>query len=176
VTRDVKTHFGDDRTGQSTARRSFAALLHGTLGLRDIPRNTAKPGYLSNYGLSTAHDAALTRWMREHLQLAVWSKSIECEFTLGQVETALVELLPPLTLQRVVTPWTAQVKSSASGDGRGGASLGGPTTRRCDVSVHDEVAKLLNSRGRIEEGVTEEPEADIANLRSAVQELQATVI
>jgi hypothetical protein len=44
------------------------------------------------------------------------------------------------------------------------------------VSVHDEVAKLLNSRGRIEKGVTQEPEADIANLRAAVQELQATVI
>jgi hypothetical protein len=44
------------------------------------------------------------------------------------------------------------------------------------VSVHDEAVKLLNSRGRIEEGVTEEPEADIANLRAAVQELQATVI
>lgn len=44
------------------------------------------------------------------------------------------------------------------------------------MSVHDEVVKLLNSRGRIEEGVTEEPEADIANLRAAVHELQATVI
>jgi hypothetical protein len=44
------------------------------------------------------------------------------------------------------------------------------------VSVHDEVLKLLNSRGRVEEGVTVEPEADIANLRAAVQELQATVL
>jgi hypothetical protein len=44
------------------------------------------------------------------------------------------------------------------------------------VSVHDEVVKLLNSHGRIEEGVTAAPEADIANLRAAVQELQASVI
>ena len=44
------------------------------------------------------------------------------------------------------------------------------------MSVHDEVVKLLNRHGRIEEGVTEEPEADIANLRAAVRELQATVI
>jgi hypothetical protein len=42
--------------------------------------------------------------------------------------------------------------------------------------VHDEVVKLLNSAGRIEEGVTVEPEADIANLRAAVRELQATVL
>lgn len=44
------------------------------------------------------------------------------------------------------------------------------------MSVHDEVVKLLNSHGRIEERVIEEPEADIANLRAAVRELQATVI
>ncbi|CAN5716656.1 hypothetical protein BH18ACT13_BH18ACT13_08080 [soil metagenome] len=44
------------------------------------------------------------------------------------------------------------------------------------MSVHDEVVKLLNSGGRIEEGVTVEPEADIANLRAAVRELQATVL
>jgi GIY-YIG catalytic domain len=31
VARDVKTHFGDGRTGQSTVRRSFAALLHDEL-------------------------------------------------------------------------------------------------------------------------------------------------
>jgi hypothetical protein len=113
VTRDLKTHFGNGHTGQSTVRRSFAALLHDTLGLRGVPRNTAKPGYFSNYGLSAAHDAALTRWMREHLRLAVWPKPIACEFSLGQVEAALeVELLPPLNLQGVVTPWTAQVKAA----------------------------------------------------------------
>ena len=113
VTRDLKTHFADGRTGQSTVRRSFAALLHDTLGLRGIPRNTAKPGYFSNYGLSAAHDATLTRWMREHLRLAVWPKPISCEFTLGHVETTLVvELLPPLNLQGVVTPWTVQIKAA----------------------------------------------------------------
>ncbi len=113
VTRDLMTHFGDGRTGQSTVRRSFAALLHETLGLRGIPRNTAKPGYFSNYGLSAAHDAALTRWMREHLRLAVWPKPVECEFTLGQVEGALLlELQPPLNLQGVVTSWMAQVKAA----------------------------------------------------------------
>jgi hypothetical protein len=113
VTRDLKTHFGDGRTGQSTLRRSFAALLHDTLGLRGIPRNPAKPGYFSNYGLSGAHDAVLTRWMRERLQLAVWPKPTGCAFALGQIEGALVlELQPPLNLQGVVTPWTAQVRAA----------------------------------------------------------------
>jgi hypothetical protein len=51
--------------------------------------------------------------MREHLRLAVWPKPIECECTLGQVETTfVVDLLPPLNLQGVVTPWTAQVKTA----------------------------------------------------------------
>jgi len=44
------------------------------------------------------------------------------------------------------------------------------------MSVRDEVVKRLNSRGRVEEGVKVEPGADVANLRAAVQELQATVV
>lgn len=42
------------------------------------------------------------------------------------------------------------------------------------MSVRDEVVKRLNSRGRVEEGVKVEPGAGVANLRAAVQELQAT--
>jgi hypothetical protein len=44
------------------------------------------------------------------------------------------------------------------------------------MSVRDEVVRRLQSGGRIEEGVKEEPEADIANLRAAVSELQAIVV
>ncbi|MEW6581907.1 MAG: GIY-YIG nuclease family protein [Actinomycetota bacterium] len=113
LTRDVKTHFGDGRTGRSTVRRSFAALLHDALGLRGIPRNPAKPGYFANYGLSAAHDAALTRWMREHLELAVWPKPSTCEVPLADIEGALLlELEPPLNLLGVVTSWTARVKAA----------------------------------------------------------------
>src|SRR5436190_432225 len=43
VTRDLRTHFGDGRTGQSTLRRSLAALLHDTLHLSGMPRNPDKP-------------------------------------------------------------------------------------------------------------------------------------
>jgi hypothetical protein len=84
ASRDLKTHFGDGRTGQSTVRRSFAALLHDTLGLPGFPRNIDTPAYFSNYGLSASDDATLTTWMREHLRLAVWPKPSNCEFTLGQ--------------------------------------------------------------------------------------------
>jgi hypothetical protein len=44
------------------------------------------------------------------------------------------------------------------------------------MSLRDEVVKRLNSRGRVDEGVKVEPEADIAKLRAAVQELQETVV
>jgi hypothetical protein len=111
VSRDLRTHFGDGRTGQSTVRRSLAALLRGSLGLRAIPRNPAKPGYFSSYGLSPAHDTDLTAWMREYLQLAVWIKPDG-----GHLESVerrvLSALIPPLNLKDVTTPWQPQVKAA----------------------------------------------------------------
>lgn len=112
-TRDLKTHFSDGRTGRSTVRRSFAALLHDTLGLRGIPRNTAKPGYYSSYGLSAAQDAALTSWMMRRLHLAVWPRPPDIGCPLGEIEKALLrQLQPPLNLQDLATPWTARVKAA----------------------------------------------------------------
>jgi hypothetical protein len=72
VKRDLETHFGDGRTGSSTVRRSFAALLRTELSLTGRPRNPDKPGYFANYGLSPVDDAKLTRWMRDRLAIAVW--------------------------------------------------------------------------------------------------------
>jgi hypothetical protein len=112
VTRDLSTHFGNGRTGSSTVRRSFAALLREPLRLAAIPRNPERPERFANYGLSREHDERLTAWMRTNLELAVWPKPDDCEFTLLQVERVLLsELLPPLNLKDVMTPWTAQLKS-----------------------------------------------------------------
>ena len=72
VTRDLKTHFGSGRTGSSTVRRSFAALLRDTLDLHAQPRNPAKPERFANYGLVPPGDETLTGWMRQRLTLAVW--------------------------------------------------------------------------------------------------------
>ena len=49
VTRDINTHFCDGRTGSSTVRRSFAALLRERLDLHGMPRYPSKPGYFANY-------------------------------------------------------------------------------------------------------------------------------
>ena len=70
--RDLETHFGDGRTGSSTVRRSFAALLRTELSLHGMPRNPEKPGYFSNYGLSPSDDAKLTQWMKDRLLIAAW--------------------------------------------------------------------------------------------------------
>ena len=111
--RDIRTHFADGRTGQSTLRRSFAALLAERLNLHARPRNPAKPERFANYGLSPEDDAKLTQWMRESLRLAFWAN-------VGTTPLAVVEgeLLrfwqPPLNLSGVSTQWTAQVKEARS--------------------------------------------------------------
>jgi hypothetical protein len=113
VTRDLSTHFGNGRTGSSTVRRSFAALLREPLRLSGLPRNPTRPERFANYGLSREHDERLTDWMRTKLELAVWPKPVDCEFSLLQVELVLLgDLLPPLNLKDVTTPWTAQLKAA----------------------------------------------------------------
>lgn len=114
--RDVQGHFGDrprgaqSPTGSSTLRRSLAALLAPGRGYRGTPRNPENPGYFSSYGLSEAHDDDLSSWMAQRLLLALWPQSAA---DLATVETTvLLELAPPLNLEKVVTPWRDQVKEA----------------------------------------------------------------
>lgn len=44
------------------------------------------------------------------------------------------------------------------------------------MTVKEEIERILTSGGRVSEGVSPEPEADIANLRAAVHEVQAAVV
>ncbi|MDI6908931.1 GIY-YIG nuclease family protein [Nocardioides sp.] len=98
VSRDLRTHFASGRTGQSTVRRSFAALLRDSLELRGAPRNLELPGHFANYGLMADGDARLTKWMWERLSLAVWPWERTTE--LKRIERAVVLLLdPPLNIE-----------------------------------------------------------------------------
>jgi hypothetical protein len=109
LSRDIRTHFGNGRTGQSTVRRSVAALLRETLDLRGIPRNPQKPGYFSNYGLSPENDRKVTKWMLEHLLLGVWAPASIT--TLRLVEVGVIQRLePPLNLTGATTNWTSQIR------------------------------------------------------------------
>jgi hypothetical protein len=155
VSRDLDTHFGDGRTGSSTVRRSFAALLRDALSLRGMPRNPAKPGYFANYGLSPDHDAKLTAWMHDRLRLATWPRPEGCDTALAAIERALLARLePPLNLQHVTTPWTAQVKAARNvmaDDAReaaGGGSLRAAGTTRSVVGAVRRDADNPRSEGR----------------------------
>jgi hypothetical protein len=109
ATRDLRTHFRDSRTGSSTLRRSFAALLRESLKLQAIPRNPAKPERFANYGLSPEHDAALTNWMRSRLRLATWLKEPGTELLAVEREL-LAHWKPPLNIKDVQTPWTTMLR------------------------------------------------------------------
>jgi hypothetical protein len=109
VSRDLNTHFAVDpeaapKTGSSTVRRSFAALLRGPLNLKGVPRNKAKPGYFAHYGLEDEADARLTEWMHSHLILAYWRRPPNLQCKLTDVEKAVLKKWdPPVNLQNSPT-------------------------------------------------------------------------
>ncbi|MDF9278865.1 hypothetical protein P4U43_13830, partial [Arthrobacter sp. EH-1B-1] len=105
VRRELDTHFAADptkkpRTGSSTVRRSFAALLRDALDLHAVPRNPDKPGHFSNYGLTPDGDARLTTWMHQHLSLTVWERPAWVAQPLVEVEAAIIHRwMPPLNIR-----------------------------------------------------------------------------
>lgn len=110
ITRDLRTHFGNGRTGSATVRRIFAALLRVDLGVSGMQRNPSKPGHFSNYGLSPSDDQRLTDWIRAHLEIAVWVTDRSRQ--LRRLERcALRRLNPLLTIEGVVYRWKALVRS-----------------------------------------------------------------
>ena len=106
VSRDLNGHFATNpnskpRTGSSTVRRSFAALLRDALDLHAVPRNLAKPERFSNYALADGGDARLNEWMHARLTLAVWPAPAAMPVLLGDVETAvIVRFTPPINLDK----------------------------------------------------------------------------
>ncbi|MFC4398245.1 GIY-YIG nuclease family protein [Arthrobacter sedimenti] len=109
VSRDLNSHFAVDpeaapKTGSSTVRRSFAALLRNPLNLRGVPRNRLKPGYFAHYGLEDEADGRLTEWMQSHLTLACWPRPRDLQCKLANVEKAVLkEWDPPINLQNSPT-------------------------------------------------------------------------
>lgn len=106
VSRDLNGHFATNpnskpRTGGSTVRRSFAALLREKLDLNAVPRNLIKPERFANYALADGGDARLNEWMHARLTLAVWPAPAGMGVQLGDVEThVIVRFMPPINLDK----------------------------------------------------------------------------
>lgn len=106
VTRELNGHFAASsgilpRTGSSTVRRSFAALLRDALELHAVPRNLSKPERFANYALAEGGDARLNAWMHQRLSLAVWVAPAERAWSLDEVETAVIEMFtPPINISK----------------------------------------------------------------------------
>jgi hypothetical protein len=112
VRRDLSTHFSTGKTGSSTLRRTFAALLRDTLGLRAVPRNVKTPAYFANYALERSDDQRLSDWMSEHLTIAFWPAPASC--VLDDVEThVLATIQPPLNLAKIARPSIALRRARA---------------------------------------------------------------
>lgn len=109
--RDSQSHFKRGKTGQSTLRRSIAALLRDSHGLRGQPRNPTKPAYFANFGLSDTHDTILQRWMEDNLTLSAWEKPLECEpdgKLLERIERGVIgRWAPPLNDTHNPRKWAA---------------------------------------------------------------------
>jgi len=113
LTRDVATHFRSGRTGSSTVRRSFAALLHDSLDLRGQPRNLDRPARPTNYGLSELDDEKLTTWMIGRLELAAWPSPPD--ISLADVERSVLrEWLPAINIRDSPGPWRDLVSKKRS--------------------------------------------------------------
>ncbi len=106
VTRELNGHFAASpdiapRTGSSTVRRSFAALLRNVLDLRAVPRNLSRPAHFPNYALAEGGDARLNVWMHERLSLAVWPAPPARDWSLVDVETAVIHhFTPPINISK----------------------------------------------------------------------------
>lgn len=106
VARDLNGHFATNprskpRTGSSTVRRSFAALLRSALDLHAVPRNLSNPERFANYGLADGGETRLNEWMHARLSLAVWPSPADMSIRLRDVETAvIVRFTPPINLDK----------------------------------------------------------------------------
>ena len=110
----VTMHFAG-KTGWSSPRRSLAALMRDTLGLKGMPRTPANPGYFANYGLSDEHDKALSEWIEGRLTCVVWPMPSDASATVREMETGVKwKAEAPLNIERgdPVTPWTERVRAA----------------------------------------------------------------
>jgi hypothetical protein len=106
--REFDTHFATGKSGFSTVRRSFGALLREEFNLHPRPRGTgASKTNFRNYRFDDAGEERLSEWMAEHLEVGVQPIPDP-----RAVETELIALAcPPMNLTGWANPATAEIKA-----------------------------------------------------------------
>lgn len=102
ASRDRDTHFATGKTGSSTLRRSFGAMLRNRLKLNPIPRGKSdiKKGRTSHFKFDKASEIKLSDWMQKNLALSFYEHAGSMT-ALDQLETELIqELVPILNIDR----------------------------------------------------------------------------
>ena len=109
--RDFDTHFAEGKSGSSTVRRSFGALLRQQLGLLPMRRGyTGKDQDFQNYKFDDKSETLLSEWMRSSLSVGWWPFDASLSI-LKDLETELIQHLnPPLNLQHSRHPTVELIK------------------------------------------------------------------
>lgn len=114
MSRDLRAHFATGKTGWSSPRRSFAALLADQLTLVPTARrpDNPEPDKWTHYALMPDSDERLTAWMLDHLRLAAWPAR-DAQGMLAAIERAVMgHWAPPLNLTGVSQPRSRQVRAA----------------------------------------------------------------
>lgn len=100
LSRDKHTHFATGKTGSSTLRKSFGAMLRTELGLIPIPRGESDilKGKWSHFKFDTDSEEKLTSWMKSNLGLSFYEFD-KYKQAIDELETVLIkELIPVLNI------------------------------------------------------------------------------
>lgn len=100
--RDRNTHFATNKTGSSTLRRSFGAMLMNSLNLKPIPRSESDiiKKSTSHFKFDQSSEEKLTHWMQENLGLSFYPFPYSKK-DIDDLETKLInELKPILNIDR----------------------------------------------------------------------------
>lgn len=97
ASRDRDTHFADGKSGSSTLRRSFGAMLRKEFGLVPIPRNTTdiEKGRTNHFKFDAVSERKLSEWMRSNLALSFYEYD-RPPAEIDRLETDLIHALTPI--------------------------------------------------------------------------------
>lgn len=97
ASRDRDTHFASGKTGSSTLRRSFGAMLRKEMNLKPIPRGQAdiEKNRTSHFKFDGPSEEKLTKWMRSNLGLSFYPYN-RSKSEIDELETELIQELTPI--------------------------------------------------------------------------------